>query len=175
MGVSDNSWGPVSPQSPPSQLHLGAPRDLPAPPAVVLTLSSPALRGARGPCLQDTLPMPGSVLSHSTQKLGVSEWAVQGVTWSSPRHDAWCLPVAVCSRCCCGLGVPVGSIAPLQGGETGQAAAPTGGVGLGAAGCPMALHRVVVGPTGSWCQCHWARTSLITIPQGLSQTLTLKN
>lgn len=78
VGVSDNSWGPVPPQSPSPQLHPGAPRDLPAPPAVVPTLSSPALRGARAPCLQDTLPMPDSVLSHSTQKLGVSDGQCRG-------------------------------------------------------------------------------------------------
>lgn len=119
--------------------------------------------------------MPDSALSHSTQKLGVSEWAVQGVTRSSPRCGAQCLPVTVGSRCCCGLGVPVGSISPLQGGENGQGAAPHWGRWGWGQLVPYGTAQSTVGPMGRWCQCHWARISLITIPQGPSQTLTLKN
>lgn len=167
LGVSDSSWGPASlralpPSLPPS--HLGTLQHLPAPPAVVPTLTSPALRGEKGLCLLGTLPMPDFILSHSTQKLGLSGWAVQGVTGSSPRCGAQCSPVAVGGRCCCGLGVPVGSVAPLQGGENGQGAAPPWG-GRGA-GCSVALHRVVWSPQGAGASATGPASASLPFPRG---------
>lgn len=66
-----------------------------------------------------------------------------------------------------------------EGGGSTHQALPGELGGARAAGHPQALAAGTPeqwqDPAGSRCWWHQAHTSLITIPQGLSQTLTLKN
>lgn len=118
---------------------------------------------SRGPCWQDTLPMPDPVLPTALRAGGVTVGSAgaarraggvtvgsagaarraggvtvgsAGVAQSPPRCDAHCLPVTVCGCCCCGLGVPVGSIAPLQEETLVRGLHPLGGWGWGHLGAP---------------------------------------
>lgn len=98
----------------------------------------------------------------------------------SDTHGQRCLPVAVRCCCCRRLGISVGGVAPLQRRrdcrQGGGQHPPGEARGAGAAGHPLGTATEQRwDPAGSRCPCHQAHTSLITIPQGLSQTLTLKN
>jgi len=139
------------------------------PPAAHGTPPDPPCRGS-SPCQQEpqgsagapVCRTPASSLAASSscraQKLGCVRPAVQGANGAPPPHPGaipvgpWRLPVAVRCRCCRGLGVSVGGIAPLRRGETasGRGAAPArGGSGGRGSRAPAGhCHRAAAGPHG---------------------------